>query len=53
MARADVEGTRTLIERLIVKSPVTGAVLKRYIEPGRSATPDPGDPAMVIASSGS
>lgn len=48
-ARAEVEGTRALIERLTVRSPVAGVVLKRNIEPGRFATTDPNDPAMVVS----
>lgn len=48
VARAEADGTRSLIERLTVKAPVGGAILKRHIEPGRFATTDPADPAMVL-----
>lgn len=48
LAKAEVNGTRALIERMVAKSPVDGTILKRHIEPGRFAPPDPSDPAMVI-----
>ncbi len=47
-ARAEADGTRSLIERLVVKAPSGGTILKRHIEPGRFVTTDPNDPAMVI-----
>jgi multidrug resistance efflux pump len=47
-ARAAVGSTRSLIERLTVRAPVGGVVLKRNVEPGRFATTDPNDPAMVL-----
>jgi multidrug resistance efflux pump len=49
-ARAEVEGTKALIERLTVKAPVAGTILKRNVEPGRFAATDPASPAMVMGS---
>lgn len=47
-SQANVEGTESLIERLTVRAPVGGTVLKRNVEPGRFATTDPADPAIVL-----
>lgn len=48
MAKAEADGTRALIERLTVRAPVAGTILKRNIEPGRFATTDPESPAIVM-----
>lgn len=47
-ARAEVESLQTRIDRLTVRSPVGGTVLKRNIEPGEYVAPASGDPAMVV-----
>lgn len=47
-AKAAADGTRALIERLTVRAPLAGVILKRNVEPGRFATTDPNDPAMVL-----
>lgn len=48
LARAEAGAVRSLIERLTVRAPVAGVVLKRNIEPGRFTTTDPNDPALVV-----
>jgi multidrug resistance efflux pump len=47
-ARADIEAIKITIERMTVRSPVDGIILKRNVEPGRFAPTDPVKPAMVI-----
>lgn len=48
-AEATVEALRLRIERLTVRAPIDGTVLKREIEPGEFWNPSPeGDPPMVL-----
>ncbi|MGE3109355.1 MAG: HlyD family secretion protein [Phycisphaerales bacterium] len=50
-AQANVDAVKALIERMTVRSPIDGVVLKRNIEPGafaRAESTDPGSAALVI-----
>jgi HlyD family secretion protein len=47
-AEAAVKALQLRIDRLTVRSPVDGTVLKRNIEPGEYSTPGNGDPAMIV-----
>lgn len=45
---ADVAALETLIERLTVRAPRGGTILRRSIEPGEYALTDPTRPAMIL-----
>lgn len=47
-ADADIDALCVRIERLTVRSPIDGTVIKRNIEPGEFATPADAEPAMVV-----
>lgn len=47
-AKADIDAVQLLVDRLTVRSPIDGVVLKRQVEPGRFAPADPLQPAMVV-----
>lgn len=47
-SRAQVASLQTQIDRLRVRSPIAGTVLRRNIEPGEYASPGVADPAMVV-----
>lgn len=46
--RAEVEALRVLKDRLIVRAPRDGQVLRRSIEPGENASTDSSRPAMIL-----
>lgn len=47
-ATSEVQAIDVLIDRLIVRSPIDGTVLKRDIEPGEYATPGVGTAPIVV-----
>ncbi|MCC6579295.1 MAG: efflux RND transporter periplasmic adaptor subunit [Phycisphaeraceae bacterium] len=47
-AKAHVRAVELQIERLTVRSPIDGTVLKRYIRPGEHTGTNPAEPAMVL-----
>jgi HlyD family secretion protein len=49
-AQAEVEALTLLNERLTVRAPRRGIILRRSIEPGEYASADPARPAMILGS---
>lgn len=47
-AQADVDAVRLLIERMTVRSPISGVILKRNVDPGRFAPADPTSAAIMV-----
>lgn len=45
---AEVEALNLLLERMTVRAPREGVILRRQIEPGEYAAADPGRPALII-----
>lgn len=47
-SKAEVEALNLLAERMTVRAPRDGTVLRRQIEPGEYAAADPGRPALIV-----
>jgi len=49
-AQADVDAVRIMIDRMTVRSPIAGIILKRNVDPGRYAPADPTSAAIMLGS---
>lgn len=47
-SKAEVEALQLLVDRMTVRAPRDGVVLRRQIEPGEYAAADPARPALII-----